>query len=88
MTSYVCKRDFETIELDGEWLVLNSEAYTVTTLNDVGGYCWTLLQEQQTKADIVKAIKEKYIVEEEEVTADIEAFLVKLTECGLIAHAG
>jgi hypothetical protein len=44
MTSFIRKEEYEVIELDGEWIILNSSDFMVTSLNEVGGYCWSLLQ--------------------------------------------
>ncbi|WP_077623676.1 PqqD family protein [Sediminibacillus massiliensis] len=88
MTSYKCRQSFEKVELDGEWLVMNTDAYTVTTLNEVGSFCWDLLQEQQTLSEIVDAVKNKYAVQGEDVQHDVKSFVSNLIKCGLLEHAG
>lgn len=88
MPNYKFKGDFEALELDGEWLILNQDAYTVTTLNEVGGYCWKMLQEGKDQTDIVQAIRERYEVGEELIQEDLETFFSHLQDCGLVEHAG
>lgn len=31
MTNYIQKGEYEVMEIDSEWVILNSHAYTVTT---------------------------------------------------------
>jgi formylmethanofuran dehydrogenase subunit A len=85
MTSYIRNDDFEAVELDEEWIILNSQAYTVTTLNEVGVYCWELLREKQTIDKMIQSIKGQYTLEEE-IETDIEFFLTDLIRCGLVEH--
>jgi hypothetical protein len=85
MTTYIRKEEFDTVELDDEWIILNMEAYTVTTLNEVGGFCWKLLREKQTTTTIVQAIEQEYATEES-IQKDIEVFLSTLVQCGLLKY--
>ncbi|TVY05659.1 PqqD family protein [Paenibacillus cremeus] len=88
MLQYIQKGNYDAIELEGEWIILNTSDYTVTNLNEVGGYCWSLLNEAQTVASLARAIQGKYEwVSEESVDADLEQFLSDLKQCGLIRHA-
>lgn len=87
MTSYIRKEGYDTVELNNEWIILNSQEYTVTTLNEVGGYCWELLHEKQTVKTIVQELKGEYDIDKESVQADIETFLSNLMQYGLIQYA-
>ncbi|OKL36578.1 PqqD family protein [Domibacillus mangrovi] len=87
MTSYIRKEGYDTVELNDEWIILNSQEYTVTTLNEVGGYCWKLLHEKQTAKTIVQELKGEYDIDKESVQADIETFLSNLMQYGLIQYA-
>ncbi|QOR65459.1 PqqD family protein [Cytobacillus suaedae] len=88
MISYIRKDEIDAVELDGEWIILNSFNYTITTLNNMGGFCWSLLNNACTVQDIVQSIKHQFMLEKvESVEEDIEAFLEDLIECGLIKHA-
>jgi formylmethanofuran dehydrogenase subunit A len=87
MTEYVRKNDYEAVQLDLEWIILNTDAFTVIKLNEVGGFCWSLLGEVQSIDSIVQAIRMEYEFVEEAVERDIEAFLTELMEQGLVEHA-
>ena len=54
------------------------------TLNTVGAYIWELLETEQTTQSIVKAIMDRYDVEEAQAQADVEKFLNKLRPTGAL----
>ncbi|SEC07873.1 PqqD family protein [Paenibacillus sp. GP183] len=87
MTAYIRKNDYEAVQLDLECIILNTDAFTVIKLNEVGGFCWSLLGEVQSIDSIVQAIRMEYEFVEESVEQDIEAFLSELIEQGLVEHA-
>lgn len=87
MTHYKQKENFDITQLDGEWIILNANNFTVTKLNEMGGFCWSLLKEKQTVESIVQSIKEDCDDEHSVEAADIEHFLKELIECGLVVHA-
>ncbi len=87
MASFIRKEAYEVIELDGEWIILNSQDFMVTTLNEVGGFCWSILGEECTVPQIIQAIRTHYVLEDESIEQDIEVFLANLMDCGLIQHA-
>ncbi|MGG0461930.1 PqqD family protein [Priestia aryabhattai] len=84
MTSYIQKGEYEVMEIDSEWVILNSHEYTVTTLNEVGGYCWKVIENKKTLAEIIEAVATHYSTESELIEADIQHFLNKLIDCGLV----
>ena len=88
MKQYIQKGNVEASELDGEWIILNTDHYTITKLNDVGGHCWSLLNEVQTADTLTQSLVEKFSFHEnkEQIKEDIEDFLANLVECGLIQH--
>ena len=87
MVQYIRKSDYETVEFDGEWVILNTDCYTVTKLNDIGGQCWSLLGEAQTVESLSKAIEQNYGTVGQELNSNIETFLAELMEYGLIQYA-
>lgn len=87
MTSYIHKEKFEVLELDGESVILNSDAFMVTTLNEVGGFCWSLLHEACTIQQIIQTVRTHYAIEDEAIEQDIEQFVTHLMDCELIRHA-
>jgi hypothetical protein len=87
IAQYFRKNDYEAVELDGEWIVLNTDDYTVTKLNEVGGFCWSLLSGDQTVNSLIQAIRKEYECVNETVEMDVEAFLTDLAQRGLVQHA-
>jgi hypothetical protein len=88
MTHFIQKGNVEATELDGEWIILNTELYTITKLNGVGGLCWSLLNEVQTVDTLTNSLVEEYkaVQTKEQIKLDIEEFLSNLSQCGLIEH--
>ncbi|MEC0228002.1 PqqD family protein [Paenibacillus alba] len=88
MTRYLRMNDYESIQLDMEWIILNTDEYTLTKLNGVGGFCWSLLGEAQTVGSISEAVRKEFDSVEATVEEDIEAFLIDMIGRGLVQHAG
>ena len=88
MTHFTQKGNVEATELDGEWIILNTEQYTITKLNGAGGLCWSLLNKIQTVDTLTNSLVEEYktVQNKEQIKQDVEEFLSNLTECGLIEH--
>lgn len=86
MSQYIQKGKYEATELEGEWIILNTEQYTVTRLNDVGGLCWSLLTEAQTSESLTRSLAKKYSSgkNDEQIKKDVEEFLINLVQCGLV----
>lgn len=88
MTQYIQKGKYEATELDGEWIILNTDQYTITKLNDVGGHCWSMLNEVQTADTLTQSLLKKFSTTENEqqVKKDMEEFLANLVQCELIQN--
>jgi hypothetical protein len=88
MGRYIQRNQYEVTEIDSEWLILNTDDFTVTKLNEVGGFCWELLSEAQTVETLVGAVRKRYAPKQEEtaLAEDIEAFLLHLQDCRLIRN--
>jgi hypothetical protein len=88
-TQYMQTANCEATELDGEWIILNPNQYTITKLNDIGGFCWSLLSDVQTVESMTQLIMEKFpaVESERRVKKDIEVYLEHLLQCGLIQYA-
>ncbi|MBM7651841.1 PqqD family protein [Neobacillus cucumis] len=89
ITQFIQKGTCEATELDGEWVILDTNQFTVTKLNEVGGFCWVMLQKAQTAETLTQSVVEKFSVSEsqDQVKKDMEEFLKNLDQCGLIQHA-
>jgi hypothetical protein len=86
VSKYIRKNNYETAYFDQEWIVLNTDNYTLTKLNETGGFCWSLLEEPQSIETLTGAIVDKFDSEEECVQQDIKTFILDLFEYGLIKH--
>ena len=83
--TYIRNEACETTLLDDEWLILNTENLTITKLNTVGGFCWNLFKEPQTRESLTKNISHYYIGDIEQ--PEIDNFVDQLIEYGLIQNA-
>jgi hypothetical protein len=86
-TQYKQAPDCETVEVDGEWMILHAEQFTITKLNETGGFCWSLLKEAQTIDELVLSYENKYKKNNHKTKNELQSFLLELEECGLIEHA-
>jgi hypothetical protein len=83
---YIQQSGCEATVLDDEWIILNTDNFTVTKINHVGGFCWSILREAQTVESIVESVENHYkhsgFVQKEE----IEAFILQLESCGVVRN--
>ncbi len=87
MKQYVQSSNYETSQLDDEWIVLNTDHFTVTRLNEVGGFCWTLLQKPHSTRSLIESIRQEYATDGQQVhIEEIEGFLTELIQCGLVQY--
>ncbi len=56
----------------------------IMTLNETGYFLWQKMEKGAEKEELLKAITEEYAVEESVALADIERFMNKLEETGLV----
>lgn len=84
MTQFIQRNCCEVTQLDEEIIILNTEHFTVTKLNAVGGYCWSLLSDYQTADSIHREVEEKF--SGETLKSDIDLFLTELAKCGLVQN--
>lgn len=56
----------------------------VITLNETGAFLWLRLQEDTTAAGVTDALLAEYEVSAEKAAADVESFLNRLRENGLL----
>lgn len=86
MKRYVQNKKYDVTKLDDEYVVLNTDNYTVTKLNAVGGFCLSLLEEEQTIASLLQAINEEFPEEGQPEEGEIEEFIMDLIQCELVHH--
>ena len=80
----VTATDQVSADLAGEAVILNLESGVYYSLDEVGAYIWSLIQEPRTVNEIQDAILEEYEVEPDRCERDIMALLEKLVDAGLI----
>ena len=85
--AYIRNNNCEAVQLDHEWIILNTDHYTATKLNEIGGCCWSLLKNAQTVQSLLQEIEKEYVLCSESVEQDIRQFLDELLQCGLIQYA-
>lgn len=73
------QRDF-----GGLLVLVDAEHALVHELNEVGSLVWSLLAEQQHTQQIVQRMIDTFDVSEQEARIDVEQFLQRLTQIGLI----
>lgn len=86
MNGYIQKTNTDATQLEDEWLILNTDEYTITKVNDIGGYCWAMLDASQTVGSLVQAIEKEFSTGHAN-KEDIEHFLADLMKYGLIEYA-
>lgn len=86
MIHYIQCDNLEATKIDDEWIILNSNDFTITKLNEVGGFCWSLLNEKQSIHSIIEAIQACFDGTENLSKIEIEEYLVDLKKYGLIRH--
>lgn len=86
---YVRNSNVEATRLDDELILLNVDQYMVTKLNEIGAFCWQLLQKPQTVDSLSRSVEGEFRSDSsrEVVEKDIEGFLAELIQCGLIQNA-
>lgn len=57
---------------------------SVIRLNETGAFLWNLLEKGATKEDMLKDILDEYDVSAEIASADIDTFILKLNDAGII----
>ncbi|WP_423409252.1 PqqD family protein [Heyndrickxia sp. MSNUG] len=85
MVHFKQKNSFEATHIEDEWIILDTNQFTVTRLNELGGFCWLKLSEAQTAESLREAIDQEYGSTCEKTS--IDKFLSDLMTYGLIDHA-
>lgn len=76
-------------EIAGDYVIIPTGKIVLTfngliTVNEVGVSIWNMLQKEVTFEEIVKGILDEYEVEESVARQDVEEFLEKLAENGIL----
>ena len=84
MTTFAYSNHVELMEIDNEWIAMDTKNYTVTKINKMGAFILGCVKEQRSVEDIVQLIDEKYEVNSNEVKSIVHSFLIELKKLGLI----
>ena len=82
--NYVLKKvadSYIVVALGGDIVDLN----TIISLNDTGAFIWKQLENETDKDAVVSALLNEYEVTKEQAEKDVDAFIQKMTEAGLLA---
>jgi hypothetical protein len=82
--NYVLKKvadSYIVVALGGDIVDLN----TIISLNDTGAFIWKQLENETDKEAVVSALLAEYDVTKEQAEKDVDAFIQKMTEAGLLA---
>lgn len=82
-------KEFVLREIAGDYIIIPTgktvlEFNGLITVNEVGVSLWNMLQEEVTFEELVQGILEEYDVEESVAREDIQEFLDKLIEGGIL----
>lgn len=84
--TYRCSANLDMMEVEGEFLILDSNRLTVTKLNTMGGMLWSYLQRDLMLDQIYSLIQEEYEIEDADVERDVSTFLEDLCQLGLVEY--
>lgn len=87
MTQYRWGTEAEALELDGEWIIMDAEHFTVTRLNGVAGFIWSNMAQPKTPKELAQQVVQRYQVEQEIAETDLEQFIHSLLDIGLLEQS-
>lgn len=84
------EKDFILREIAGDYIIIPTgrtvlDFNGLITVNEVGVTLWKMLQEEVTLETLVQGVLAEYDVEEDVAREDIQEFLDKLVEGGILA---
>lgn len=83
------KNGFALRRFAGQWIAVSVDELADTrniliTLNKTAAFVWELLQTDTTREALIAALTERFEVEEITAVADVDGFLEKAREAGLL----
>lgn len=70
--------------IDDQAVLVSPEGGQVTILNEVGSTIWSLIDGQNNGRDIARRLLQQYDVTAQQAHQDVENFLTKLEDRGLV----
>jgi hypothetical protein len=83
-TRIVAVPDQVSCDLDNETAILNLKSGVYFTLNEVGAFLWTRMQEPTTFGALRDVVLAEYEVTKEQCEADLRELLSDMQEHGLV----
>lgn len=83
------KKEFVLREVAGSWIVLATGKTTLDfngmiSLNDSGALLWQTLENGANRDELIETLMQNYEVEPKTASADVDAFIKKLTDAGCL----
>lgn len=57
---------------------------SMLTLNNTGSFLWNCLKTETTKEEVIKKLIDKYGIDEQTAKTDVDEFIDKLAELGIL----
>ncbi|WP_134702534.1 PqqD family protein [Ammoniphilus sp. YIM 78166] len=83
--AYICS-NLEIIEMDDDWIIMDTEHYTITKVNEVGAFILTRIKERKSLDEIEHLITSHYDADPLTVKSDVLSFIEQLENIGLLIH--
>jgi hypothetical protein len=81
------REKLQWLELEGEVVALDEEAFSYLGANRSGALLWSLLARGTTRAQLVAALTARFGIDELRAAGDVDAFLAALAGHGLLEAA-
>jgi hypothetical protein len=72
-------------ELEGEMVLVHLGTNRIYSLNETGARFWELLASGSERAEIERQLLDEFVIEPEELRAEVDSMLAALAEAGLVA---
>lgn len=83
-TTLTRKMGIMTADMNGATVMLDIETGKYFNLGEVGGRIWELLEAPMSMETLVEKLMQEYDVTKEQCMKDVEPFLAKMLERGLV----
>lgn len=89
MTTIITKRagSFSETEIDDEIVVMHLDSGDFFSLTDTAVEIWRLLDGTRSRDAIITDLSAAYDAPQAEIAADVDRFLARLREAGLVSEA-
>ena len=83
------KKDFLLKKIAGSYVVVPVRSRAVDfsgiiKLSETGAFLWKLLEKGADREELIAAILDEYLVDEETASADVDRFIARMNEVGLL----